>query len=192
LHTDELTYSVSGPQAEPRLTGGVLESYRVLSRALLNALHRLSILAQSTHSPANSSSDAQNGPVCFEVPSNYEITVDGKKLLGSAQARRKDGVLQHGTLPIGGDLRRITRALAFADESQRFHAGERLVERATTLTAILGSTPDWSTVADAFVEAFQSELNLDLLPGELTPAESERARQLAVEKYSNPEWTQKI
>jgi lipoate-protein ligase A len=192
LHTDELTYSVSGPQAEPRLTGGVLESYRVLSRALLNALHRLSIPAQSTHSPAISSSDAQNGPVCFEVPSNYEITVDGKKLLGSAQARRKEGVLQHGTLPIGGDLRRITQVLAFADQAQRIRAGERLIERATTLNAVLGSIPDWGTVADAFVEAFQSELNLVLLPGELTPAETERARQLAAEKFSNPEWSRKI
>ena len=41
-----------------------------------------------------------SGPVCFEVPSPYEITYQGKKLIGSAQARRKQGVLQHGSLPL--------------------------------------------------------------------------------------------
>jgi lipoate-protein ligase A len=191
LHTDELTYSISGPQNEPRLAGSVLESYHVLSRALLAALHTLTIPAHSTSHPPTGLGDAQKGPVCFEVPSNYEITVDGKKLLGSAQARRREGVLQHGTLPISGDLRRITQVLVFADEAQRIRAGERLLERAATLEAVLGYIPDWTTVADAIVEAFNSELNLELLSGELTPTEVERAEQLNEEKYSNPDWTRK-
>ena len=33
LHTDELTYAVVGPQDNPHLIGGVLESYRRLSKA---------------------------------------------------------------------------------------------------------------------------------------------------------------
>ncbi len=52
-------------------------------------------------------------PICFEVPSTYEITVNGKKLIGSAQARKKEGVLQHGSLPLTGDLTRICQALGF-------------------------------------------------------------------------------
>jgi lipoate-protein ligase A len=31
--------------------------------------------------------------------------------MGSAQARRKQGVLQHSTLPLWGDLTRITQVL---------------------------------------------------------------------------------
>ncbi len=58
-------------------------------------------------------------PVCFEVPSTYEITVGGKKLVGSAQARRKEGVLQHGSLPLTGDLTRILQVLSFPDEESR-------------------------------------------------------------------------
>ncbi len=101
LHTDELTYSIIAPLAEPRVAGGVLESYQRFSRALLTALHALNIPAEAH--PIRTTSDAQaNAAVCFEVPSNYEIVVNGKKLIGSAQARRKNGVLQHGSLPLSG------------------------------------------------------------------------------------------
>jgi lipoyl(octanoyl) transferase len=47
LHTDELTYSVIAPLDEPRVAGGVLESYRRLSQALLVALQRLGLPAQA-------------------------------------------------------------------------------------------------------------------------------------------------
>ena len=96
LHTDELTYSVIAPENEPRLTGGVLESYQRVSQALLSALRLLGIEAESKHSPAESIPQNGRNPVCFEVPSQYEITFAGKKLIGSAQARKKEGVLQHG------------------------------------------------------------------------------------------------
>jgi lipoyl(octanoyl) transferase len=111
---DELTYSVIAPQSEPRVKGGVLESYLRLSQALLEALRILGLNPQANEITAAQNSKAPN-PVCFEVPSNYEITVNGKKLIGSAQARRKDGLLQHGALPLYGDLTRIISALNFPD-----------------------------------------------------------------------------
>src|SRR5512137_950 len=47
LHTDELTYSIIGPPEDERLAGSVLESYRCLSSALLQALHLLEIPAEA-------------------------------------------------------------------------------------------------------------------------------------------------
>ena len=38
LHTDELTYSVTGPATEPVLAGSVLESYNRIAQALLLAV----------------------------------------------------------------------------------------------------------------------------------------------------------
>ncbi len=192
LHTDELTYSVIGPQSEPRLSGGVLQSYQVLAQALLRALHILQVPAQASPNPEPPVDSPATGPVCFEVPSNYEITVDGKKLIGSAQARRREGVLQHGSLPIRGDLTRIVQALSFPDEEQRAHAAWRLSQRALTLEMILGRPPKLSTVGQAFIEAFQETLNLDLVLGELTAQEYSRAKQLASEKYSSPGWNARI
>lgn len=194
LHIDELTYSVIGPQDEPRLKGGVLESYRILSTALLQALHLLVIPA---HSDEKSKSGQEGGrknenPVCFEVPSNYEITVDGKKLIGSAQARRKGGVLQHGTFPLYGDITRIVNYLNFPDEASRSAAADRLKQRALTAQGAIGEAPTWEIAADAFESAFKDRLNLVLHQEVLSPQEEHRVEELMEEKYANPEWTGRI
>jgi lipoate-protein ligase A len=191
LHTDELTYSVSGPEDDPVLAGDILSSYRRLSAAILAALEQIGLGVQAKPKEGTKPSK-QPEPVCFEIPSNYEITADGKKLVGSAQARRKGGVLQHGTLPLYGDLTRIVQALVFPDEPSRQGAAERLLARATTVESSLGNLVSWEESAAAFANAFRSTLNLELTPGELTPAELARARELMVEKYANPEWTQRI
>jgi lipoate-protein ligase A len=198
LHTDEITYSVIGPESDPRLARGVLESYRILSRALLEGLHRLGIPAEvveqlenvQQHAGAHPRASNQN-PVCFEVPSNYEITVEGKKLIGSAQARRKEGVLQHGSLPLYGDLGRIVNVLRFTDLESRQKAAERLLARATTVEQVIGEKISWDRAALALAEAFRDVLNLELVPGDLTPEESRRAEDLIGEKYANHRWTGK-
>ena len=83
LHTDELTYSVIGPHDDPHLAGGILESYSNLSQALLSALHMLGIPAEAQESSADPDAsriergvEKNKNPVCFEIPSNYEITVN--------------------------------------------------------------------------------------------------------------------
>jgi len=191
LHTDELTYSVIAPPGEPRLAGSVLESYQTLASALLSALHSLNIPAV-THPLKMSGNAQENGPVCFEVPSNYEIVVSEKKLVGSAQARRKDGVLQHGTLPLWGDLTRIVRGLRFSNERKRGEAGARLLMHATTVETVLGCKIEWQAAAQAFVEGFQTELNLDFIREQLSSEELVRVDQLVGDKYSNPSWLRRI
>ena len=192
LHTDELTYAVIVPQDEPRLKGGVLESYRRLSQALLEALNLLSLPALAHPLAASDQNGDAKGPVCFEVPSNYEITVNGKKLLGSAQARKQSGGLQHGTLPLWGDLTRITQALYYENESQRERSAARLKEQATTVEEILGYRPTWDAAAQAFISAFERVLALKLEQADLSSAEQARAEELVREKYGNPIWTERI
>jgi lipoyl(octanoyl) transferase len=191
LHTDELTYSITAPLDEPRVLGTVLESYNRLAQALLAAVKSLGIEVELKDHQKSQDNDAQ-GPVCFEVPSAYEITVNGKKLIGSAQARRKEGVLQHGTLPLYGDLGRITEALVFPDESARAAAAVKLWSRATTVETVLSRAVEWKTAAQAFVHAFESELNLEFEQGELSASEKTRAKMLLNEKYAHASWTERV
>lgn len=191
LHTDELTYSVIAPLQEPRVAGGVLESYQRLSEALLAALHLLDIPAEA-HPLRGKNANQENDPVCFEVPSNYEIVVEGKKLVGSAQARRKEGVLQHGTLPLWGDLARINQVLHYPEEKQAQIASERLLARATTVESVLGRRVEWSAAAQAFVEGFRTTMNLEFISDGLSNGEIERAKQLVDEKYAHPDWLERI
>ena len=189
LHTDEITYSIIAPPDEPRVAGTVLESYSRLAGALVEAIRLLNLPVKVQERSETNSKNPN--PVCFEVPSTYEITVGGKKLVGSAQARRREGILQHGSLPLTGDLRRILQVLVFPDETARIRAAGHLLERATTVETALGRIVSWDEAAKAYTTAFQSILALDLQPGELSPQENERAGQLAALKYANPNWNQK-
>jgi len=189
LHVDELTYSVTAPPDEPRVQGSVLESYRRLAGALVAALQTLGLAVEiEPHAPPTS---AEKGPVCFEVPSAYEIVVGGKKLVGSAQARKRHGVLQHGTLPLHGDLTRITQALVFPDEAARREAARSLLARAATVESVTGQDMAWETAAQAFVGAFESQLGLSFECGELSSGEKARAEELVQKKYGHPDWTMK-
>jgi lipoyl(octanoyl) transferase len=188
LHTDELTYSVVAPYDEPRIEGGVLESYHRLSQALLASLHILNLPAEAQQAPVYR---ATNGPVCFEVPSNYEITLGGKKIIGSAQARKKEGVLQHGTLPLNGDLARITKVLKFSSPSERHSAAEKLLNRATTVGAYLDRMLTWDQAAGAFEFGFQQTLDLELVEEPLREEELDFANQIISEKYGMVTWNQR-
>jgi len=191
LHTDELTYSITAPLDEPRVVGTVLESYNRLAQALLAAVQSLGIAVELKDHEKGQDNGTQ-GPVCFEVPSAYEITVGGKKLIGSAQARRREGVLQHGTLPLVGDFGRITDALVFPDDVARDAAAEKLLSRATTVESVLGRKIEWKTAAQAFVHAFESELNLTFERGDISDAERVRAEALLREKYTHVTWTERV
>jgi lipoate-protein ligase A len=131
-------------------------------------------------------------PVCFEVPSNYEITVGGKKIVGSAQARKKPGILQHGTLPLHGDLRRIVQVLTFPDAVTYAEAGKRLLKRATSVEAVLGQPIPWEQAVAAFIRGFSAVLRLTFQDTSLTETEHARAEVLETEKYANPDWTKRI
>lgn len=190
LHTDELTYSVAGPADEPVLSGGVLESYNRLAKALSYAVRSLNVPVEVKESEDGHSQQNLN-PVCFEVPSTYEITVNGRKLIGSAQARRKEGVLQHGSLPLTGDLSRICDVLVFENESKRQTAKERLLARATTVRSAHGVDSSWEQAAQAFVYGFEAELGIRFENGELAHSELRRAEELVNEKYAHPSWTER-
>jgi len=195
LHTDELTYSVIAPVKEPRVAGTLLESYQRLAGALVEALRlfvpggkrRGLVLPVEVQEKVLVPATQNTNPVCFEIPSAFEITVDGKKLIGSAQARRKEGVLQHGSLPLHGDLSRISQVLVYPDEAARTRAAVRLLERATTVETALGRMVNWEEAAQAFSTAFRTVFNLDLEPGDLSRAEKIRADDLVIRKYSHPE-----
>lgn len=189
LHTDELTYSVTAPQINPRVTGGIVESYRRLSEGLMRGLALMGLTARndSVYSDGTFGASRPGGseanPVCFEIPSNYEITIGGRKLIGSAQARRLGVVLQHGALPLTGDITRICEALTFADEAARERARERIRTRAITLEEALGQRAEWDRAADAMKEGFAEALNLEFESGELSEAERQRTKALKEEKY---------
>lgn len=186
LHVDELTYAVAGPQSNPVLTGAVLDSYLRLSQGLLMGLARLGLVVAKT--PAGQRAGPEASALCFEVPSAYEIVAGGRKLVGSAQSRRQGWVLQHGTLPLTGDVTRLVEVLALTDEASRAALRAGLAARAVTVAEVAGRGISFAEAAEALRLGFEEALGIRLVPGCLTPAEQATTEMLRVEKYADPGW----
>lgn len=193
LHTDEFTYSVAAPLTEPRVQGSVMEAYLRLSEALLAGLRQLEVPADKAGGHVRAGPDVS--AACFEVPSAYEITAGGRKLMGSAQSRRAGYVLQHGSLPLYGDLGRLVDVLALPDKV-RARLRRELVNRACTLAQALELPDDsprlqYEGVAQAMQAGFAEILNLDFRPAPPDPAEIRRAAELIRLQYGNRDWTER-
>jgi len=192
LHIDELTYSVCAPLDNPILSGSLLESYRKISLALLDALARLGVEAVGDKEYLNGNGKTSPNAVCFETPSNYEITARGKKLIGSAQARKYGGLLQHGSLPLFGDLTRITQVLKYQNEQERQKDARLLLDHAATLETVLGKVIPWKTAANAFIDSFSSTFMIDFISSSPTELELEMTEELMLTKYNSSAWTNRI
>lgn len=193
LHTDELTYSVAAPECEARVQGSVMDAYLRLSNALLTGLKDLGLDADKAAGNVRAGPDVS--AACFEVPSAYEITAGGRKLLGSAQSRRAGYVLQHGSLPLVGDIGRLADVLALGEE-ERWTLRTDLIGRACTVADALGlpesdPTIKFENVVQALSAAFAQSLDLVLASEQPSPGEIRRAAELIRTRYANPEWTQR-
>ncbi|MCY4466581.1 MAG: lipoate--protein ligase family protein [Chloroflexi bacterium] len=190
LHGDELTYSLCLPLGHDLARGDVIESYRRISAGLLAALQVLGMPAQAEPKDAEPTRSSA-GPVCFVLPSHYEIAAGGRKLMGSAQLRRGGALLQHGTLPLRGDIGRICDALVFDSGSARERERLLVRQRATTLSESLGRDVGWDEAAAALTQGFAQAFDLALAESTLSDAERARAATWQTERFGNPEYTAK-
>lgn len=191
LHTDELTYSIIAPFTEERVKGSILESYQSIAAVLVDALQSLGVNACADKTYPESHT-ANQKPVCFETPSNYEITVDGKKILGSAQMRRGNMLLQHGSLPLRGDLTRINSCFTWETPDKKSLADQKLSSRATTLSEILGSEIPVRKIEDQLISSFESIWNLTLQKDSLSNVEMNQIKKLEEGKYLSSNWNFRI
>ena len=97
LHNREITYSVAMPAGS---SAEASAAYAFINEVLLEGLRRLGVAATratgTTHEPPGLRP-------CFDTPSAHEIVLDDRKLIGSAQWRHRDTLLQHGSILVRDD-----------------------------------------------------------------------------------------
>jgi len=190
LHVDELTYSIAGSASDELLSGAVLDTYNRLSEGLVLGLRRLGLDAEKA--PGTTRTGPDVSAACFEVPSAYELCVGPAKIMGSAQSRRAGYVLQHGSLPLRGDITRLVDVLVVSDESERASLSATLASRATTVEKALGRQVTFWEAATLLIDGLSSALGVDFYEGELSAGEVELAQKLEAETYGNPVWLDRL
>lgn len=116
------------------------------------------------------------------------LTVNSKKISGSAQSHKKGVVLQHGTLLVDVDLEEMFTFLRVPWAKTCMEVINVAKNKITSTKKELGKTVSVEEVNNALSEGFKKALNIQLLEGELTPYENEIASKLYKEKYTTDEW----
>jgi len=165
-HGSDLTFSLVAPVAA--IGKGVQESYQRVGAAVACALRTIGIPAQLC---ADNGAGRPGSTVnCFETPIKYEVLVQGRKVLGSAQARRGDAVLQQNSLMLAPPPKAAVEAIA-----SPFNEWPYLCER--------------QAIEGAVIAQIRKAFGVTLVMSELTPTELALAAELE-RKYASPKWTE--
>lgn len=172
LHDDEVTYALVAPL---RSLGGLREAYVRIHRGLVAGLHALGAPAELASGEKAVPPDA--GP-CFQRPAPGEVTLAGRKLVGSAQARVGDALLQHGSVLLRGDQGWLAR---LAGGSGDAHPPATLAEALPAL--------DRKEVVERISTSLRLALGGSWSERGYGSREVEAARALQAGRYGCSEWT---
>ncbi len=198
LHDKELTYSFIIRENHPLVNNSILETYKKISGGMIRGLSYLGITAELVPLKEKIKSDSLDKEknseipypdiksICFSVPSQYEVQVEGKKIVGSAQVRKKEIVLQHGSLLI--ELEKDKLFSVFNFPSVQIREGLKTRFNATSLEEILKRKISFSELSEILPRGFEEEFGVKLSEGKLTEQEEKISKDLLKNKYSTYEW----
>lgn len=116
-----------------------------------------------------------------------DILIDGKKISGNAQYKRKDRVLHHGTILFNVDLSRMAEVLRAPSKSYLSRATPSVRSRVANVAEYLSKTLDILAFRDYILE--ETRRSGDVRTERLTHQEVREIEKLRDEKYRNREWT---
>ncbi len=185
LHGQDLTYSVvAGPSSAVFPTKTTQDAFFTISRAFIRSLTSLGLRVET----AVSSPKHVKTPLCFASPSRYEITCEGRKVIGSAQRQWHDAFLQQGSVLIEFEPSDFYRFFKFPTDAQRTDMIRMAGVQAAGLSECARRTVSFKEVEGSLISGFEQALGVVLKPGTLTAQEIEIAHHLTLNKYSQDDW----
>lgn len=187
LHDDEVTYSVCVPEELLDHGDSVIKSYRELSRGIEAGLQLLGAQARLGEQHGNDKAVAAELPtICFAQTARVDMTVDGRKIVGSAQVRRGGVILQHGSIPLTLNLDDHLAVMPPTGGGERNRT--ELDEVAMAVADALGRAVSFEEVSEALIVGFSQALDIELRQASLTAEEQQMTARLRAEKYATDEW----
>ena len=116
------------------------------------------------------------------------LTVNSKKVSGSAQSHKRGVVLQHGTLLVDVDLEEMFTFLRVPWAKTCMEVVNVAKHKITSIHKEIERAVSIKEVEQALIQGFRRALKIELVNGELTLYECELAEKLCKEKYSTNDW----
>ena len=194
LHWKELTYSAIWSEDDAVLGGGISETSRRIGECLVEGLRLFGVEAVLEKPAVRSMrprGSAATSP-CFSSISRWEVKCKGRKLIGSAQRRVNRAILQHGSLLIGEEHKKLLDLLPPLEASTLGILERELDRGSIHLEACSARAIDFDELSDCMARGFSRCLEVEMKPSVLNLAEQRQVAELVAEKYGNPIWNRAI
>jgi len=183
LHNHEITYSFSIKTTQGIFSKGLIDSYKKISIALGSALLKIGLLPNlnlGRETRNHSFPRHSRSPLCFQSTSFGEITINNNKVVGSAQKRWTDCLLQQGSIPFA-----INR-----DELLRIFRLESTQEVKEAIVGLKDLFPDLNTndLKNAIRISFEETFDAKLVSSSPSQEEVVLAHVLEAQKYLSHQW----
>ncbi len=178
-HIGELAYSVCCRNDEAEWCGTKETSYQVISRALIKVLESLEGNMEFSLSRSTLKSNATGEAMlpCFSSPARFEVEWNQKKIVGSAQRRKKEAFLQHGSILFNRDHLQIIDYLKLNELEKKSYLKE-LNANAISLSECSGRRVYPTEIVEDFKSQFSKEWGVTIENGELLDQEVHRIDEL--------------
>ncbi len=181
LHDDELTYSFVIAENHSSVPKTIKAAHKLISEALLCGLQKLAI--DANFAVPEDKMQTSGTAICFEEPSWYEITLDGKKVIGSAQARQEGILLQHGSIPLHMNAIELFDLFVFENERVKERMLRAFGGKAAGIFDLIGREIPLDEMKVAFQEGFTEVFDVAFERFSLTDAQWSEIHELAEEKF---------
>jgi len=184
FHHQELTYSLVCSKDNINGYNSIKDSFRIICSFLINTYKKLGLKPEfaSEQNPYffKSSATKRQDSFCFASKERYDILIQGKKLGGNAQRRRRDIIFQHGSIPLKSD---IDTVIPFLKERP-----QNLKNNICSLKGILGREIEFVQLKNILKISFEETFSVNLQEENLTFEEEGLFRELKEKKYCSLEW----
>jgi len=161
LHAEELTYSVVYPITKEFLPKHIyLEINLALKNGLINydpIFSEIELENSQPHFP--SFYKDSKSTLCFAVSAKNELNYKGKKVVGSAQRKIGEVILQHGSILCGNYHKNVVNYLNLPPDELEVIKSE-IDETTTELETILGEKINYTQLASSIRAGFESHFNI--------------------------------
>ena len=177
LHNHEVTYSFTAPIPHPQFPPSLLGAYKVVAGALLEGLREIGVsnAVLASGRKLNKGHGSFHSPSCLSSSNHLEIEVQGAKLVGSAQRRKKKAFLQHGSILLDCDRALLNSLFKYEADDFRFRSMDILDNKVTTLSECLGKEVSREDVLRALKKGFSRALLGRWISGRLNSFELVRS-----------------
>ncbi|MGL5712712.1 MAG: lipoate--protein ligase family protein [Paraclostridium sp.] len=185
LHEDELTYSVIVGEDNDLIDSSINESYKFISQGIAKGLEIEGIEVDEL-SKGERISREKLSAACFNTHASYEITINNKKVVGSAQHRKDGVILQHGSIVIDFDVDKLFEIIKTKTPELKERAKRFTASKASGIKNETGKNIDIKSLEESIIKGFEDVFNIQLEEEELSTYELELANEFC-KKYMSKE-----